>query len=82
MITTRRPRSHTAAAVLVLIETVVRRRTRRTARKLMDLIMLAMNGGRERTVAEYETPVAAGAFTLDRVIPSHTPYSFVEATPR
>ena len=48
----------------------------------MDLIMLAMNGGRERTVAEYETPVAAGAFTLDRVIPSDTPYSFVEATPR
>jgi hypothetical protein len=38
--------------------------------------------GRERTADEYQTLLTAGGFTMDRIIPSPTPFSFVEATVR
>jgi hypothetical protein len=67
---------------LVIIETVLPTDDSPHFSKLTDLIMLVMNSGRERTVAEYDSLLDAAGFTLDRAIPSHTPYSFIEATLR
>ena len=47
----------------------------------MDVFMLALTGGRERTRAEYATLLRQAAFDLDRVIPTETGVSILEATP-
>jgi hypothetical protein len=39
----------------------------------MDLHMLTLVGGRERTTTEYRTLLAAAGFILDRVIPTRSP---------
>lgn len=49
--------------------------------KFMDLIMLTMTGGRERTESEYETLLAKAGFKLTRVIPTNSFMSIVEAVP-
>ena len=38
--------------------------------KMIDLVMLAMLPGRERTAAEYRALLAKAGFTLDRIVPS------------
>ena len=48
--------------------------------KATDLTMLGMLTGRERTAAEYETLLTKSGFVLDRIVPTSTPFSFVEAT--
>jgi hypothetical protein len=45
----------------------------------MDVIMLAITGGRERTPAEYATLLDAAGFRLAQVIPTPSPFSIVEA---
>ncbi|MET8966484.1 methyltransferase [Streptomyces sp. NPDC004074] len=50
--------------------------------KVLDLQMLAMVGGRERTAEEYQSLLESSGFTLDRIVPSSTPFSFIEATLR
>ncbi len=47
----------------------------------MDLNMMAMTGGRERTVAEYEALLTHAGFKLDRVTRTTSPMSVVEAVP-
>lgn len=69
-------------AHLVIIESVVPDDNNPHFSKMTDIGMLTMVGGRERTAAEYKALLAAGGFSLDRVLPSETPYSFVEATLR
>jgi hypothetical protein len=49
--------------------------------KILDLAMLALVGGQERNTAEYRELLAQAGFRLDRVIPTATPASIVEATP-
>lgn len=39
--------------------------------KFMDLNMMVMNGGRERTAEEYRSLLKAGGFNLTRVVPTH-----------
>ncbi|WP_454198236.1 methyltransferase [Nocardia sp. Marseille-Q1738] len=48
--------------------------------KMIDLTMLGMNPGGERTAAEYETLLNTGGFTVDRIVPTPSPYSIIEAT--
>ncbi|MGP4009565.1 methyltransferase [Streptomyces sp. 4N124] len=48
--------------------------------KTIDLTMLAMGSGKERTRAEYESLLNAAGITIDRVVPTSTPYSIIEAT--
>jgi quercetin dioxygenase-like cupin family protein len=48
--------------------------------KAIDLTMLAMLTGRERTATEYERLLAAAGRTIDWIVPSTTPSSFIEAT--
>ena len=42
--------------------------------KVLDIIMLTVTGGRERTRVEYQTLFEAGGFRLDRVIPTARPH--------
>ena len=47
--------------------------------KALDLVMLTMEGGKERTADEYRELLAAAGLRLTRVIPTRSPYSIVEA---
>jgi hypothetical protein len=46
----------------------------------MDLNMMVLLGGRERTEEEYQRLFQAAGFRLERVIPTHSPFSVIEAT--
>lgn len=46
--------------------------------KALDVLMLVMEGGKERTKDEYEKLLGASGFRLTRVIPTKSPYSVVE----
>lgn len=48
---------------------------------LMDLNMLVMTGGRERTAEQYGKLLASADLKLERVIPTHGFYSILEARP-
>ena len=65
---------------LLLVETVVPEGNDPSFAKMMDLQMLVMTGGRERTEAEYRDLFAAGGFKLTRVIPTESPMSIIEGT--
>jgi len=73
-------------AKVLIVEMVVPTHTADTAdggssfAQLMDLNMLVMLTGRERTTTEYGALLTAGGFRFDRLIPTHSPYSILEAT--
>jgi O-methyltransferase domain len=48
--------------------------------KMIDIVMLAIAGGQERTEEEYRTLLSKAGLTLLRVIPTASPVSIVEAT--
>jgi len=50
--------------------------------KLIDLEMLALPGGRERTAEEFAALFAGAGFELTRIIPTKSPLSVIEAQPR
>jgi hypothetical protein len=43
--------------------------------EMLDVIMLALTGGRERTRGEHEALMRAGGFRLERVVPTANPIS-------
>jgi hypothetical protein len=47
--------------------------------KMLDIIMLAVTGGRERTRSEYEGLLASTGFRLEGIIPTPSQYSVAEA---
>ena len=47
--------------------------------KVLDIMMLALTGGRERTREQYERLLADAGFELERVVPTHSTYFVVEA---
>src|SRR5712692_11193947 len=47
--------------------------------KFLDLNMLVMNGGRERTIAEFRALLNAADYTLTRIVPTMAPQSVIEA---
>lgn len=47
----------------------------------LDMVMLALTGGRERTEAEYAELLEEADFRLERVVPTDSPVSVVEAVP-
>ncbi|MGH9543762.1 MAG: methyltransferase [Terriglobales bacterium] len=47
--------------------------------KFLDLNMLVMNGGRERTIAEFRALLDAAGCRLTRVVPTMAPQSVIEA---
>jgi len=48
---------------------------------LLDLHMLVVNGGRERTEAEFAKLLQASGYQLQHVISTPTPASIIEAQP-
>lgn len=48
---------------------------------LMDLNMLVMTGGRERTAREYDALFEAAGYVGARIIPTHSPFSLLETRP-
>jgi hypothetical protein len=66
-------------ARVLIIETLVPEAPGPHFGKTLDIIMLAVTGGRERTAARYAALLAAAGLRLRRVLPTRTEYSIVEA---
>ena len=49
--------------------------------KLFDMVMLVLPGGQERTEAEYAALLSKAGFRLNRVVPTESAVSVVEAVP-
>jgi hypothetical protein len=49
--------------------------------KLVDVVMMTILRGRERTVAEYRALLRAAGFELARIVPTASPKSIIEGTP-
>jgi ubiquinone/menaquinone biosynthesis C-methylase UbiE len=73
-------RALSAAGKLLVVEMVVPPDNRPSPAQAMDLNMLVMLGGRERTEEEYRSLLQGAGFRLDRVIPTHSPFFVIEAT--
>ncbi len=65
---------------LLLIEMVIPPDNQPSPAQAMDLNMLVLLGGRERTEEEYRRLLEEAGFQLERVIPTHSPFSVIEAT--
>lgn len=70
-----------ADSCLLIVETLVPEAAGPHFGKSLDITMLAVTGGRERSVAEYAELLARAGFTLRRVLPTASHYSIVEAAP-
>jgi hypothetical protein len=66
---------------LLVIEMVIKPRNEPQLAKWLDLNMLALPGGRERTEAEYRDMYARAGFNLERVVPTPTEVSIIEGRP-
>jgi len=66
---------------LILVDCVVPETDEPHFSKFIDLNMLVMTGGKERTEREFAELFAAAGFRLRRVIPTELPFSIVEAEP-
>src|SRR5262249_55516262 len=64
---------------LLLIEMVVPEGNQPDLSKFLDLDMMVMTGGRERTEAEFKSLLAASGFKLTRVIRTASPICVIEA---
>ena len=67
---------------VLLVDMVVPDTDAMSFSKLLDLNMLAMTGGRERTKAEFRALLDAADYKLTRIIPTMAPQSVLEAVPR
>jgi hypothetical protein len=50
--------------------------------KLLDLLMLSVPGGEERTPSQYRDLLDKAGFTMTQVVPTHSLVSIVEAVPK
>jgi hypothetical protein len=66
---------------LLLIELVIPLGNEPSFGKLLDLHMLVSPGGLERTQVEYRDLLASAGFNLERIIPTASPVSVMEALP-
>jgi hypothetical protein len=68
----------TEGGKLLVIEMVVPPGNEPSLSKLLDLQMLAVLPGCERTEEEYSTLFSAAGFKLTRIVPTMSPYSVIE----
>jgi hypothetical protein len=66
-------------ARVLIIETLVPEVSGPHFGKTLDIIMLAVTGGRERSHTEYEALLERSGLRLERVLPTRSEYSVVEA---
>lgn len=71
-----------ATGRLLLLETVVPENGSLHFSKILDLNMLAMSSGRERTRTEFCTLLTAAGFRVSRIIATMAPQSLIEAVPQ
>ena len=70
-----------AGARLLIVEMILPGPNQPSPGMLTDLVMLVAQGGRERTEVEYRDLLARVGFRLQRVVPTATSVSVVEAIP-
>ena len=63
---------------LILVEAVVPATSEPHFSKFIDLNMMVMTGGRERTESEFHELYAKSGFRLTRVVPTESPFSVIE----
>jgi hypothetical protein len=68
-----------ATGKLLLVETVIPAGNDPCFAKLLDLTMLAIPGGMERTEAEYRTLLSGAGFRLQRVVPTAADIHVIES---
>jgi len=66
---------------LLIVENVVPADATPHPAYLLDMLMLMLTGGRERTEDEYADLLARAGFRLEHVIPTRAPVSVLEAVP-
>lgn len=69
-----------AHARLLVAETLIGEAPGPHQAKMLDIVMLAVTGGRERTATEYAALLAQAGWKMQRAIPTPSPLSLVEAT--
>jgi len=69
-------------ATLLVIESVLPSDGASHPGKAMDLSMLVLTGGRERTEEQFTELLTGAGLRLERVVPTSSPHSLVEAAPR
>ena len=67
-------------ARLLIVEAIVSEDPGPDFSKVLDIIMLAVTGGRERTPSEYETLLSKSGFRLEKIVPTRSQYSIIEAS--
>jgi hypothetical protein len=68
----------TRSSRVLLVDMVVPASASASFSKLLDLNMLVMNGGRERTLAEFRALLNAADYKLTRIVPTMAPQSVIE----
>jgi len=63
---------------LILVEAVVPGTSEPHLSKFIDLNMLVMTGGRERTEEEFRKLFEASGFKLERIVSTESPFSVIE----
>jgi SAM-dependent methyltransferase len=66
---------------LILVEMVIPPDNQPSPAQGMDLNMLVILGGRERTEEQFRSLLEAAGFRLDEIIPTESPFSVIVATP-
>jgi hypothetical protein len=67
---------------VLIIDMIVPETASPSFSKLLDLNMMVMTGGRERTKGEFDALLDAADYRLTRIIPTMAPQSIIEAMPR
>jgi hypothetical protein len=67
---------------VILLETVVLPGNQPDMGKLIDLEMLLLPGGKERTADEFASLFERAGFALTRIVPTQSPLSVIEARPK
>ena len=63
---------------LLLVDMIVPDAASPSFSKLLDLNMLVMNGGRERTIVEFCALLNTAGYKLTRIVPTMAPQSVIE----
>jgi hypothetical protein len=64
---------------VILLEAVILPGNEPDLGKFIDLEMLVMPGGRERTADEFKALFARSGFEMTRIVPTKSPLSVIEA---
>lgn len=67
---------------ILIVDMIVPETASASFSKLLDLNMMVMTGGRERTKTEFSNLLNAADYRLTRIIPTMAPQSIIEAVPR